>query len=353
MILRCALCAVWGLCLPAFLGLDLDVGYYLHLVRGQALLLWRREPVERLLKRPDLDPGVRERLAFVQEVRRFAGEEIGLSLSKNYTSFCDIGDGPVSWNLTACPKDRLKPLEWNYPVVGRAPYRGFFDRGRAERERDRLASAGYDTYLRPVSAYSTLGWFSDPILSTMLRYRDEYLAELIVHESTHATLWISGNTAFNESLATFVGETGALLFMTARYGSRSSEVGEMLDRRADEAVFRAFMQDVVGGLEALYRADLPREEKLTRREAVFGEAKTRFAELPLKTEMYSSFPKWQLNNARMAAYRTYHQDLNVFGRVYEAAGRDLKAAVAVFRGCEGAENPAVYLERWVEDEKGP
>ena len=343
-----AVWTVWAVCL---LGLDLDVGYYFHLVRGQFRLLWNRQPIERLLKRSDLDPEVRDRLRFVQEVRAFAEGEIGLSRSKNYTSFCDIGDGPVSWNLTACPKDGLEPVRWTYPVVGRFPYRGYFDRKRAQRERDRLAREGYDTYLRPVSAYSTLGWFQDPVLSPMLRYRDEDLADLLIHELTHATVWISGDVVFNESLATFVGGAGALLFMASRYGSGSSEVKGMLDRRADRRLFRAFMHQVAGELETLYASDLSYGEKLDRREAVFEGARTRFAELPLKTELYSSFPRWKLNNARMMAYKTYHQKIDVFDRVYRALGRDLKAAVAVFKGCERAEDAGAYLEDWLERRK--
>ncbi len=339
--------ALWAVCLPAIFGLDLDVGYYFHLVRGQLRLVWDRQSIERLLKQSDLDPEVRARLRFVQDVRAFAEREIGLARSNNYTTFCDIGDGPVSWNLTASPKDRLEPVQWTYPVVGRFPYRGYFDRKRAVREQERLEGEGYDTYLRPVGAYSTLGWFKDPILSSMLRYRDVDLADLIIHELTHATLWISGNVTFNESLATFVGKAGALLFTEARYGSGSAEVRQVLDRRGDQRLFQAFMYEVAGELETLYQSDLSYEEKLVRREAVFKGARTRFAHLPLKTDLYSSFPKWKLNNAWMMAYRIYHQEIDVFDRVYEAAGRDLKRTVEVLKGCEGAADPGTYLEDWL------
>ena len=332
-----------------FLGLDLDVGYYLHLVRGQARLLWNREPIEKVLKRPDLDPETRERLWFIREVRRFAESEIGLARSENFTALCDIGAGPVSWNLTACPKDRLEPVHWSYPVVGSAPYRGFFDRKRAERERDRLAEEGYDTYLYPVGAYSTLGWFEDPVLSSMLRYRDEDLADLIVHELTHGTVWVSENVPFNEGMATFVGETGSLLFLETRYGSGSPEVKEALGRRADQRLFVAFMRGLARDLETIYRSDLPTAEKLARREPIFETARTRFAALPMATDRYSTFPTWELNNARMTAYRTYHRDLDIFERVYGAVGHDLKAAVTVFKGCEGADDAKTCLEDWLQN----
>lgn len=342
------LCALQLACLPALFSLNLDLGYYLHLVKGQFRLLWDREPIERLLKRDDLHPEVRARLLFVQEVRAFAQQEVGLARSRNYTTFCDIGEGPVSWQLTAAPKDRLEPVRWNYPVVGRFPYRGYFDLERAKRERDRLEAEGYDTFLRRVSAYSTLGWFEDPVLSSMLRYRDEDLAELLIHELTHATVWISGNVPFNEGLATFVGETGAIRFLERRHGEGAPEVQAVLDRRADARTFTRFMHDTARELETLYARDLSYDEKLARREAVFEAAKARFDTLALKTDLYGSFPDWRLNNAVMMAYRTYHEKVDVFERVYRAVGEDLKAAVAVFKGCEGRADPEGYLRDWLE-----
>lgn len=336
----------YTLCWPAVLGLD--AGYYLHLVRGQARIVLNQQPIEKLLRRPDLDASVREKLRLVQDIRQFAQGEIGLSRSDNYTTFFDTGDGPVSWNLTACPKDRLQPVQWQYPVVGSAPYRGYFDRDRAEREQAKLEAEGYDTYLRPVSAYSTLGWFRDPVLSPMLRYRDEALADVLIHELTHATVWVPGHVPFNESLATFVGETGSLLWLETRYGPGASVVKEAYDLRADQQLFADFMQGIVRGLEALYGRDLPYEEKLRQRQAVFDGARDSFASLPLRTNAYQSFPRWELNNARMVAYRAYHSGPKVFERVYQAVGRDLRAAVVVFKGCENAEDPMAYLDGWVQ-----
>ena len=334
---------------PAFSGIDLDPIYYLRLIRGQARILWRQEPIERVLREKDLSPAVGERLRFVQEVRQFAENRLGLARSRNYTTYCDIGDGPVSWNLTACPKDRLEPVVWSYPVVGRAPYRGFFDRPAAASERDRLEVQGYDTYLRPVSAYSTLGWFTDPILSPMLRYSDEDLAGLIIHELTHATVWIAGNVAFNESLATFVEGVGVHRFLEARYGADSSNLQAVLDRRADRDRFLAFMRGIVEELEEIYGSELSYEGKVSRREDVFGAAKERFGALPWKTDLYDGFPRWRLNNARLVSYRTYHRDIDVFHRVLDALGGDLKAAVGIFRGCEGAKEPVEHLERWLRE----
>lgn len=333
--------------LPLMCGFNLELGYYWHLVRGQALLLWNRQPVSNMLGNPRLDPRVRERLEFIEEVRRFAEQRIGLAPSRNYTSYIDIGEGPVSWQLTASPKDRIEPVQWTYPVVGRFPYRGYFDLDRAKKERDRLEKRDFDTSLRAVGAYSTLGWFADPILSTMLRYRDGDLAELIIHELLHATVWIPGRVSFNESLATFVGEAGALHFMRQRHGQEEAVVTDLQDRRSDERTFRRFMRDIAEELQAIYDSERSYGEKLKEREVIFERAKHRFHRLDLKTGAYSGFPRRRLNNAVMMAYRTYHEKVDVFHDVYQAVDGDLKAAVRVFKECESETDPAGYLEGWL------
>ncbi len=339
--------------LPLMCGFNLELGYYWHLVLGQAQLLWNRQPVSNMLGDRSLDPRVRERLEFIQEVRRFGEQRIGLARSRNYTTYIDIGEGPVSWQLTASPKDRIEPVQWTYPVVGRFPYRGYFDLDRAKKDRDRLEARDFDTLLRPVGAYSTLGWFADPILSTMLRYRDGDLAELIIHELAHATVWIPGRVSFNESLATFVGEAGALQFMRQRHGQENSVVSGMLDRRSDERTFRRFMRDVAGELQAIYDSERSYGEKLKEREVIFERAKHRFSRLDLKTGAYSRFPRRRLNNAVMMAYRTYHEEIDVFDDVYRAVGADLNAAVRVFKECESQTDPSRYLEDWLRTNYGP
>ena len=338
--------------LPLICGLNLELGYYWHLVRGQAVMLWNRQPISKVLASRDLDRDVRDRLEFIQEVRRFAERRIGLSRSRNYGSYIDIGEGPVSWQLTASARDRLEPVQWTYPVVGRFPYRGYFDLGRAKRDRDRLEARDFDTLLRPVGAYSTLGWFEDPILSTMLRYGDGDLAELVIHELAHATVWIPGQVSFNESLATFVGEAGALQFMRERHGREAAVVRGMLDRRSDERTFNRFMRGVADELQALYASERTYDEKLKEREAAFKRAKVRFYRLDLKTGRFSGFPQRRLNNAVLMAYRTYHEKVDVFDRVYRTLGQDLNAAVKLFKECESQPDPSRYLEDWLLENSG-
>ncbi len=339
---------LYGCLLILVFGFGSEIGYLYQLAKGQAALLWKAEPIDKVLKTGTLSPDQRAKLELVQAIRAFAQREIGLNTSKNYTTYVDIGRGPVSWNLVVCPQDRLEPLEWSYPVVGAVPYRGYFDRAKAEKARDQYVADGYDTYLRPVGAYSTLGWFSDPVLSSMLRYSEGNLADLIIHELTHATVWIEGDVTFNESLASFVGETGALMWLQRKYGTDSEAVRRVLDERADGVVFRKFMRDITSRLNSLYQSDSP--HKITQRQQIFDSARTEFHTLPLKTDLYARFPSWELNNARMALYRVYRERTDVFARVYQACDNDLKATVEVLRRCASVENPTAWLEEWLERE---
>ncbi len=343
------MCQPLVLCFAGLLGLNLEIGYYLHLLKGQARLLWKGKPIAQLLKRTDLDPATRTGLELVQELREFAVQEIGLTASRNYTSFCDIGDGPVSWQLTAAPKDRLEPLRWRYPVVGEFPYRGFFDLKRGLAEKSRLENKGFDTHLGRVGAYSTLGWFDDPVLSTMLRYREEDLAELLFHELVHGTIWIPDQVSFNESLATFVGEKGAFRFLERKYGP--SKVEEARKVRKDRLTFKTFMHDVAERLKTVFDSDLSYEEKLGKKSEIFEDAKERFAELNLQTEIYKSFPRWKLNNALMLSYRTYHEKIDIFERVYDLTEGDLQRTIEILRGCEREQNPVEYLEALLSETK--
>ncbi len=334
-----------GCLLILVFGFGSEIGYLYQLLKGQAAILWKAEPINEVLETGRLSPDQRAKLELVQAIRVFAQREIGLNTSKNYTTYVDIGRGPVSWNLVVCPKDRLEPLEWSYPIVGAVPYRGYFDRAKAEEARDRYVTEGYDTYLRPVSAYSTLGWFSDPVLSTMLRYPEGNLTDLIIHELTHATVWIEGDATFNESLASFIGETGALMWLQRKYGTDSEVVHQVLARRADGIVFRKFMRDIASRLNLLYQSNSP--HKITQRQQIFDSARAEFHTLPLKTDLYARFPSWELNNARMALYRVYRERTDVFARVYLACDNDLKATVEVLRQCANAEDPALWLEEWL------
>ena len=232
----------FGLLLVASILGGCQFGYYWHLFRGQARIVLGSRDLSSILDGPGLDDAAVEKLMLVGQLRRFASERAGLETGSNYTRFYDTGGGPVSWNLSASPADRFEPYLWAFPVVGRVPYKGYFDRIRGQAERDQLSAAGYDVLLRPVSAYSTLGFFPDPVLSSMLAYPLDSLADLLLHELTHATVYAAGHTEFNESLATFVGRSGSLLFLADRYGDQAPILERARRRREEAALFRLFVQ---------------------------------------------------------------------------------------------------------------
>ena len=320
----------------------LEPGYYLHLAAGQLQILWECRSIEELLDEDGgADERTRQRLTFVREVCAYAGREIGLSVNSNYSCYFDTGGSPISWNVSASPPERFEPYRWSFPIVGALPYKGFFERSLAIAHRDSLQARGYDVVMRPVSAYSTLGYFSDPVLSTMTAYSDEALADLIFHELTHATVFVEGHTDFNESLASFVGKTGSLLFMSERHGGDGDRIRQITSRRRDAALFRKFLFSLTTRLDSLYSEELPKADVLTERRRVFKRAQSDYGLMRQSLdnpERHDSFLDWEINNARLLSYRRY-QNLDIFERRYDAGGRELRAVVAGSVACAEAEDP--------------
>ncbi len=279
------------------------------------------------------------------EVRIFAITQLGLYDSKSYTTFVQLDRPYVSYNLSAAPADALTPYVWRFPLLGSMPYKGFFDKEYALREQRALDEQGYDTYLRGVRAYSTLGYFDDPILSSMLAYDDVFLINTIIHEMLHQTVWIKGSVSFNESLANFVGEHGTLAYLQQRYGVDAPEYQHYRALRADALVFEEYMQALIARLEALYRASLNREDKLRRKAQLLAEAAAAYPEVfpRMQTTSYRSFFERQpLNNAVLLAFRVYHRDTTFFEQALAGQGGDLRRMIAYFKTVRADQIPAKF-----------
>ena len=276
-----------GLGLLSVCGCNLN--YYWHLARGQSRVVYNRIPVQTLLAQPNLAEQTRTQLELIQAILRYA-ESVGLKTDDQYTTFYDTGGDPISWNVSASPPDRFSPYTWDFPFIGEVPYKGFFHRDLADEQRDALAAEGYDAIVRPVSAYSTLGFFSDPILSPMLGYAPDQLADLILHELTHALVYAPGQTDYNESLATFVGRQGSLLFLAQHFGTDTPLLQQAEARRADAALFRKFMAETVAALDSLYSLGLPRNIVLRDRQVVFAQRQRDFT--LIKNAVYPQSIRW-------------------------------------------------------------
>ncbi|MBD0259811.1 MAG: aminopeptidase [Cytophagales bacterium] len=250
------------------------VEYGISQAQGQLRVVWNARPLEEYLADPAFPDSLKGKLLLIQEIRRFAVDSLGINPSDNYTTVYNQQGKPILWVVTATPPYRLEAEEWKFPLIGSFSYKGFFDYARAEREEAGLKARGLDTEIDEVSGWSTLGWFKDPILTNWLSRSEGQLANLIIHELTHGTLYVKNNVEYNENLASFVGDHGATLFLERKYGRDSEEYR----RYEDGKIFREkYSQHILRGanqLERLYasfRPALPKAQKDTLKYRLIGE----------------------------------------------------------------------------------
>jgi len=253
--------------------------------------------------------------------------------------------------VSAAYRDTLKPYTWWFPIVGRVPYKGYFDFGAAQRDARNLAADGFDVYVRPSDAFSTLGFFNDPLLNTTLKGDSLGLANTVIHELTHNTYYASGQAPFNESFAMFVGARGAAAFFRSR--GQNAAAAKVEAEWEDDKLLANFWTRVIRSLDSAYAAHpSDKHARITARDTVY--AQTRVALVKeiapqLKTISPLYADRVQLNNAALLARRVYATDLDVFDRVYEKEGRDLKRTIGRIIGLAKAQPKAPFsaLENWV------
>jgi predicted aminopeptidase len=326
--------AVLVLLFPAALGLvaAFPEGRYLLRAGYEELRILRlRRPIEQLLADPNISSALAGQLFLVLEARRFAADSLGLDAGSTYTTFADVGRDTLLIVISASERHRLVPHTWRYPIVGVVTYQGFFDADAARAEASLLAERGLDVYLRPAGAFSTLGWFSDPLLSTALDRDPVELVATVLHELAHNTLYVPSATSFNESFANFVGYRGAERFFAARGDTNSVALaveGWARERRADR-----FFEQMAERLDSLYGSGADSATLDRGRDSIFGEAREAVAR-----------PDWEINNALVIAARFYRTDLHLFDQWFEAAGRDVVQTVVQIRArVEGRRDPYAAL----------
>jgi predicted aminopeptidase len=311
----------------AYLASD-DVRYLTRAGIEETRILQARQPITELVADPRTDSALRDALGLVVESRDYAAR-LGLEAKETYTTFADVGRDTLLLVLQAAPRDCICPHTWKYPIVGRIPYKGFFDFGAAHREADKLAARGFDTYLRPSSAFSTLGWFNDPLLSTALTGDSVELAATVFHEIAHNTLYVKSATPFNESYAQFVGYRSAQSFFRDKGDTLLAR--RAADRWHDEIVLGEFYADLVGRLQSLYDTH-PDSVALDQGRARAGAWAREQLEGPLRARLRTfsigRVPQRPVNNARLIGARIYRTRLDLFDRWYEAHGEDVRRSVA-------------------------
>lgn len=296
-----------------------EIRYGIGQARGQLNIIWNTRPLAEVLEDPVFPDSLKKKLLLIQEVRGFAIDSLGINDTENYTELYDQQGKPVLWAVNASPPFEIRAYEWCFPIAGCFPYKGYFEEEKAIREEQRLIAEGYDTYLRSVDGWSTLGFFKDPILSNMLREDEGELAELIIHELTHATLYIKDSVEYNENLATFVGNYGALEFLRYRYGDTSRVYQVYAAKNQDSRFFADYIVEQTGHLEVLYKTfteEMPLQIKLALKKDAIRRIccsldLTRFTNPERYRWMHSPdlyFP----NNAWFSQYQTYHREANAF-----------------------------------------
>lgn len=303
-----------------------------YLSRGaweEAKILSRRQPIAEIVKDPRTSPAERAKLAVVLAVREYAKDSLKLRTKDSFTTYSRLDHDTLVLVLSAAYRDTLKAYTWWFPIVGTVPYKGYFDFNAARSEQRKFESEGFDTYLRPSDAFSTLGWFNDPLLNTSLRRDSVDLANTVIHELTHNTFYAPSQVAFNESFAMFVGAHGAAAFFRARGSDSAARISEL--RWADDKVLGSFWTSLIKTLDSAYRMHpASKAERIAARDTVYARARLALVNdvAPrLKTISPLYAERVQLDNAALLARRVYASDLQVFDDLYAREGFDLRRSI--------------------------
>jgi predicted aminopeptidase len=325
-----------------------------YLSRGaweEAKILSRRQPISELVANSRTPSDVKEKLRVVLAARQYAKDSLRLRTKDSFTTYSRLDHDTLVLLVSAAYRDTLKPYTWWFPIVGRVPYKGYFDFAAARREAKNLAADGFDVYVRPSDAFSTLGFFNDPLLNTTLKGDTLSLANTVIHELTHNTFYASGQAPFNESFAMFVGARGAAAFFRSR--GQEGAAAKMDARWEDDKILARFWARVIKSLDSAYAAHpSDREVRILARDTVYLRARQALiSEIgpALKTINPRYAERVPLDNASLLARRVYASDLDVFDRIYEKEGRDLKRTIGRVIGLARSEPDAPFsaLRKWV------
>lgn len=324
-----------------------QIGYYFSSAKNQFQMMSHREPIKEALEKHTFTEDEKNKILISQKARFFAFEKLKLKETKNYSTYIELHRPYVTWVVHAAEKWQMKNFQWSYPFLGKMPYKGFFSEADAQEEAQYMQQKGYDTYVRGVTAYSTLGWFQDSLLSSMLRYKEHDLVNTIIHEIVHTTIYIKNNADFNERLAVFIGNKGTEIFYHDLEGAYSRTLQTIKEENADDEVFAQFISEEIKNLKTWYEShpgpqdDKLREERLQQ----VNEQFTTQLKPKLKTRNYYKFEKEKMNNARLGLYKTYMENLNDFEILYQKLNKDLLKFIEVIKTLEKSDNPEEDLKK--------
>ena len=314
-----------------FLSLT-EIGRYLARAGWEeAKILWRRRPIVSIIADTAVALPTRQKLRLVLDARQYAQDSLALDVEESFTTYSQLERDTLVLVLSAAYRDRLQHHRWWFPVVGRVPYKGFFDYGMARAEEQDFQRRGFDTYLRPAAAFSTLGWFNDPLMSTTLRADTLSLANTVIHELVHNTFYASGEAEFNESFANFAGARGSADFFRSRGHPRA--VAEAEARWSDEKLLARFWKTLHHDIDSVFKAH-PGDEnvrlRLALRDSIYRMARQHLVHRlgpQLRTVAPRYLERVRLDNAALLARRIYLTDLDLFDSVWVRERRHTRSAI--------------------------
>ncbi len=325
-----------------------SVTYYAQSIQGQLELMQKSRAVSELLEDESISADLRQQLNTALAIRAFSIEQLGLPDNKSYFSYADLGRDYVVWSIFATEEFSLTPMQSCFLFVGCLDYRGFFKKAAATAHAEQLKAAGMETYLGGVSAYSTLGWFDDPLLNTMLKWSEARLAAVIFHELAHQKFYIKDDTEFNESLADAIAIIGVRRWFAA--SGQAQKLAAYEARLTREAVFFELVLKYKARLEALYQKDMPSAAMRAGKKALYDRMRAEYADIS-RAWTRDYYGKWfgeKLNNAAMASVFSYRKYLSAFLKIYETQGRDMQkfyAAITRLAECDKAEREQILIRR--------
>lgn len=309
-----------------------SLGYFAQAVSGHMDLMRARQPIEKLVAADDTPAALKDRLKLVQVVRSFAVTELGLPDNGSYRTYVSVDRPAVVWNVFAAPEFSLEPKQWCFPVAGCVVYRGYFAEEAAREYAADLAANGFDTWVGGAAAYSTLGRFEDPVLSTMLVWDDARLAGILFHELAHQRLYLKDDSAFNEAFASAVEEEGVRRWLESE--DMTSELAAWREVRDRTIAFEELLARTAGRLQDVYRSGQAPEVMRDRKAAVFAMLRAEYEALRDEWGGWAGYDAWflqPLNNARLILSATYRQLVPAFRALLHESDGDLEA---FYRRCE-------------------
>lgn len=302
-----------------------SIGFYGQAIRGQLHIVIKQRPIDDIIQNPETQAGLREQLRLVMALRVFAQNALALDVGDSYAEYADLGRPYVVWNVTAAPALSLDPLKWCFPIAGCVSYRGYFSEQAAKEKAADLRERGNDVYVGGVGAYSTLGWFDDPVLNSFLRRSEEGLAGLLFHELSHRQLYVKGDTAFNESFATAVQLEGLRRWYEA--AGESAKFSDYVIAQERRARIIEMITLHRHRLSKLYSEMQQEPEALAKKRLIIADIKADYARLKREWPGYKAFDGWMagpINNAKLSTISNYNGWVPSFRQLLKENNGDIR-----------------------------